>query len=101
METFIEQIKVEQITAYTNENNEFAICRYIGEEPYKYSTWIRGDWKTKKLQSQAIIFCIRRKDSEILAIIMRFRGMSTAIKFFDEQIDAIRSGKLKIECNYI
>lgn len=97
MEVFIYQVLVEQIAVHIDKGNEFMICRYIGESLYKYNAWIKSGWCTRRLRPQTIMFCIRRKDSDIIAVIARFKGMPSAMKFFDEQTEAIRSGKLKIE----
>ena len=100
MEVFIYQVLVEQIAIHIDKGNELMICRYIGEKPYKYSTWRKNGWLTRKIQPQALMFCIRRKDSNVVAVVTRFKGMPSAMKFFDEQVEAIHSGKLKIDCNY-
>ena len=100
METTIKRDKVEPIISSFAKNIELILGKVI--EPYKYDYWIQSvGWRSKIIKPTITILCAGTKGSEKIIILRKFRGNKEASTVYSEHIEAIKSGKLKIDIGTI
>ena len=91
---------VEVIKYWSDNYCKIMLVKYIDPLPIRYQVF-KPVYKARTLyravKQGAILLCVGARGSGTLLAIEKFRSIPSAVEFFDDHINNIKSGKLKVE----
>jgi len=108
METIIYRSQLELEVSTEKKGIEILIGTYLPDETLKYrvpkpneklANWHLGlpDYYARKIKSGTILFCIATPKADQLIIMNKCRNINKASELFDQLVQDLEFGKLKLE----